>query len=50
MEPHKRLLLANKAWVHEKLRMRADFFERQAESQSPEFLWIGCSDSRVPAE
>lgn len=50
MEPHKRLLLANKAWVEEKLRMRSDFFERQAETQSPEFLWIGCSDSRVPAE
>ena len=50
MEPHKRLLLANKAWVQEKLRMRPDFFERQAETQSPEFLWIGCSDSRVPAE
>jgi len=50
MEPHKRLLLANKAWVEEKLRIRPDFFARQAETQSPEFLWIGCSDSRVPAE
>jgi carbonic anhydrase len=50
MEPHKRLLLANKAWVEEKLRMRPDFFQVQAETQSPEFLWIGCSDSRVPAE
>jgi carbonic anhydrase len=50
MEPHKELLLANKAWVAEKLRIRPDFFERQAEGQTPEFLWIGCSDSRVPAE
>ena len=50
MEPHKRLLLANKAWVEEKLKVRRDFFERQATDQSPEFLWIGCSDSRVPAE
>jgi carbonic anhydrase len=50
MEPQEKLLLANKAWVEEKLKIRPDFFERQAESQTPEFLWIGCSDSRVPAE
>jgi carbonic anhydrase len=50
MEPHKQLLLANRAWVQEKLKIRPDFFERQAETQTPEFLWIGCSDSRVPAE
>ena len=28
----------------------ADYFKRQANSQSPKYLWIGCSDSRVPAE
>ena len=50
MEAHKELLLANKAWVQEKLRIRPDFFERQVETKSPDFLWIGCSDSRVPAE
>jgi carbonic anhydrase len=50
MEEHKELLLANKAWVQEKLKIRPDFFERQVETQSPDFLWIGCSDSRVPAE
>ena len=50
MEAHKELLLANKAWVQEKLKIRPDFFERQVETQSPDFLWIGCSDSRVPAE
>jgi carbonic anhydrase len=50
MEPHKQLLLANKAWVLEKLKTRPDFFESQAEGQTPDFLWIGCSDSRVPAE
>jgi carbonic anhydrase len=43
-------LLANKAWVQEKLRVRPDFFSSQANTQAPEFLWIGCSDSRVPAE
>jgi carbonic anhydrase len=50
MEPYKKLLLANKAWVEEKLKIRPDFFSKQAETQTPEFMWIGCSDSRVPAE
>lgn len=50
MESHKQLLLANKAWVQENLKIRPDFFERHSETQTPEFLWIGCSDSRVPAE
>ncbi|MEZ5402524.1 MAG: carbonic anhydrase [Bryobacteraceae bacterium] len=50
MESHKKLLLANKAYVQEKLRVRADFFEEHAKQQNPDFLWIGCSDSRVPAE
>lgn len=50
MDSHKKLLLANKAWVGERLNLRSDFFERMAEEQTPEYLWIGCSDSRVPAE
>jgi len=50
MDSHKRLLLANKAWVQEKLNVDPRFFERQAAQQRPEFMWIGCSDSRVPAE
>lgn len=50
MDSHKRLLLANKAWVQDKLNVRADYFEASAGDQKPEFLWIGCSDSRVPAE
>ena len=50
MNEHKRLLLANKAWVQDKLDLRSDFFEQYSEAQQPEFLWIGCSDSRVPAE
>src|SRR5450755_4752729 len=50
METPEDLLLANKAWVAEKLKVRPDFFSQQAETQTPEFLWIGCSDSRVPAE
>ena len=50
MDTYKRLLLANKAWVHEKLELKPDYFKRLAREQQPEFLWIGCSDSRVPAE
>jgi len=50
MESHKRMLVANKAWVREKLQLRADYFQSLAKDQRPEFLWIGCSDSRVPAE
>ncbi len=50
MESYKKLLLANKAWVQDKLAVREDYFLRMADDQTPEFLWIGCSDSRVPAE
>ena len=50
MEDYKRLLLNNKAWVQEKLSLRPDYFERTAGEQKPGYLWIGCSDSRVPAE
>jgi carbonic anhydrase len=50
MESYKKLLLANKAWVKDKLDVREDYFKRMADDQTPEFLWIGCSDSRVPAE
>jgi carbonic anhydrase len=50
MDSYKKLLLANKAWVQEKLAAQPDFFEQRAHDQKPEFMWIGCSDSRVPAE
>lgn len=50
MDKYKTLLLANKAWVKEKLALSPHFFESLAKEQRPEFLWIGCSDSRVPAE
>jgi carbonic anhydrase len=50
MNLYKRLLLENKAWASEKLETDPSFFERQAISQSPNFFWIGCSDSRVPAD
>lgn len=50
MEIYKRLLLNNKAWVQDKLSLRPDYFTRMSTVQKPDFLWIGCSDSRVPAE
>ena len=49
MEPFERLLLENKAWAAEKLEKDPEYFFRQSKDQSPEFFWIGCSDSRVPA-
>ena len=39
----------NRAWAHETREREADFFERLATQQSPRYLWIGCADSRVPA-
>lgn len=50
MDAYKKLLLGNKAWVAEKLAVSTDYFERTATTQSPTYMWIGCSDSRVPAE
>jgi len=50
MEAYKKLLLCNKAWVAERLAIREDYFERMVAHQTPAFMWIGCSDSRVPAE
>jgi carbonic anhydrase len=50
MEDFRRLLLNNKAWVKDKLNLRPDFFTGSAATQKPDYLWIGCSDSRVPAE
>ena len=44
-----RLMLENKAWAAEKIADDPEYFERLARLQTPEFLWIGCSDSRVPA-
>lgn len=50
MESYQRLLLANRAWVKERVKLQSDYFTKHADAQSPEFFWIGCSDSRVPSE
>ncbi|HXC03817.1 MAG TPA: carbonic anhydrase [Bacteroidia bacterium] len=43
------LLDGNKIWVEARLKENPDFFKELALSQNPPVLWIGCSDSRVPA-
>lgn len=50
MKSYKQLLLANQAWSMELKEENPDFFKRQLTGQMPEFLWIGCSDSRVNPE
>ena len=47
---YEKLLLQNKAWASEELEKDPEFFSRLSHIQTPEFLWIGCSDSRVPAD
>ncbi len=49
MTTYEKLLLENKAWAKEKVEDDPEFFSRLEHLQTPEFLWIGCSDSRVPA-
>jgi len=49
MFSYEKLLLENKAWAAEKVEADPQFFDRLSHLQTPEFLWIGCSDSRVPA-
>jgi len=44
-----KLLDNNKKWVADQLSMDPSYFDKLAQSQHPEYLWIGCSDSRVPA-
>jgi carbonic anhydrase len=39
----------NRAWAAEMVRQDPEFFTRLARQQAPQYLWIGCSDSRVPA-
>jgi carbonic anhydrase len=50
MKAYRQLLLANQAWAAELKEEQPEFFSRQVAGQQPEFLWIGCSDSRVSPE
>jgi carbonic anhydrase len=44
-----RLFTNNRAWAAEMVARDPNFFERLSRQQTPQYLWIGCSDSRVPA-
>ncbi|MBP9849938.1 MAG: carbonate dehydratase [Flavobacterium sp.] len=46
---YKKILENNKKWVEEKMTIDQDFFKDLSKGQNPPLLWIGCSDSRVPA-
>lgn len=49
MKPYEVLLNDNKKWASKKIADDPEYFDRLSHLQTPEFLWIGCSDSRVPA-
>ena len=49
MSPVDHLLENNRTWAAETTARDPDFFSTLAKQQAPEYLWIGCSDSRVPA-
>lgn len=50
MTTYRKIFENNKKWVAEKKASNKDFFRKLAEGQNPDFLYIGCSDSRVTAE
>lgn len=50
MKTYEKLLFDNKRWSAEQQAKDPDFFSRLVNVQTPEFLWIGCSDSRVPPD
>ena len=49
MKSLQHLFDSNRAWSERIRRQQPDFFRKLAQQQSPEYLWIGCADSRVPA-
>jgi carbonic anhydrase len=49
MNIYKSLLEGNRTWVKERIEEDPQYFERLSKGQSPQVLWVGCSDSRVPA-
>ncbi|HEY0770042.1 MAG TPA: carbonic anhydrase, partial [Sphingobacteriaceae bacterium] len=46
---YEQLLQGNRDWVKQETAKDPDYFSRLAAGQNPDVLWIGCSDSRVPA-
>lgn len=50
MNSYRKLLLANKSWAAGVAEKDPSFFDKMAAGQNPNFLWIGCADSRAPAD
>lgn len=50
MDKFEKIFYNNEAWIAKKLQTNPQYFEQLAQGQEPEFLYIGCSDSRVTAE
>ena len=50
MDIFDRMLLDNRAWAQEMVELSPAYFRRLSKVQTPEVLWLGCSDSRAPAE
>jgi carbonic anhydrase len=50
MKPFEKILQDNKDWAAQMVAADPDYFKRLIAIQNPEVLWIGCSDSRVPAD
>src|ERR1041385_5777403 len=48
-ESYNALISGNREWVDRRVKEDPDYFKKLSQGQSPEVLWIGCSDSRVPA-
>ncbi|KAK0625396.1 carbonic anhydrase [Bombardia bombarda] len=49
-QSHDHVFESNRSWAAEQKSKDPDFFKKLSEGQNPEYLWIGCSDSRIPAE
>jgi len=50
MKSYEKLLENNKSWAEQAVQNDPEFFNRLKNTQTPEYLWIGCSDSRVPPD
>ena len=48
-QSYQKLIKGNKIYAESRLFENPDYFKDLAKGQTPEYLWIGCSDSRVPA-
>ena len=50
MNNFNKLLQNNKKWSEQMLKQDPHYFEKHLDNQKPTYLWVGCSDSRIPAE